>query len=484
MNHAADWWWGVRLSASLFVFGLAAGSSACGGALKARSPSGWVEVRTQHFVVSTDLDELAARDTARTLEETRAALLAVAWPQAKDPPGHTEFVVFARRGRMTRFLPISASGVATRHPSFPSLIVYSPGGAQGVPDVVPHELTHDLSRWFMPVQPVWFSEGLACYLQTVRYAAGQATMGTPPDEILDTLRLYRPTTPNELLAMTAVPQQPVENLAFYGGAWLFTQYLLNQEGARFGKFQAALGRLSDWQTAWSEQFGDVEARLDHDVLEAARRPKYAVVAEPLQPLAFEATSRPLSEAAVHGVFARASMIDGGQDNQLLRTESEAALRADPGEINALASAFYGLPLSAEARSELARKAVTAHPESALAWLMATDTAVGAEGRTQAIAAALRADPFSPGALLRSALNKIELGQAQAALADTRLAIKLGAPNARLFRAHRIALSANGRCEDARRVQMNRVPGFSAAQLQTLSDGSTQAELECAKQLER
>lgn len=467
----------MRFSGWVLVVGLVAGSSACGTS-RARSPSGWVEVRTKHFVVNTDLDEAAAWNTARTLEETRAALLAVAWPEAKDPPGHTEFMVFARRGQLGSFLPTSASGVAARNPSFPPLIMYSPGGAQGIPDIVAHELAHDLSSWFMPVQPFWLSEGLASYLQTVRYDRGQASMGIIPDAFLHPR--YRPAFPTELLSATSVPEQPEENFAFYRGAWLLTQYLLNQHGARFGKFQIALGRLVDWRTAWSEQFRDVEDRFDDDLAEAARRLKYAVVTTTVRPEAFEATSRPLSKAAVHGLFALASRVKGSKDGQTLRTEIEAALRGDPDEISALGASFYGLPLSMEARAELARKAVAAHPESVLAWLMAADAAAGPEARSQAIAAAIRADPFSPGARARSALNKIALGQAKAALADTSLAIRLGAPNVKIFRAHSIALAANGRCEDALSVQMNRGLGVTGALLSTSRYELSQEELDCAQ----
>jgi hypothetical protein len=52
--------------------------------------------------------------------------------------------------------------------------------------VAVHELAHDLSQWFLPLQPAWFAEGLAVYLENKRLdgASGQVVMGEASKESL------------------------------------------------------------------------------------------------------------------------------------------------------------------------------------------------------------------------------------------------------------------------------------------------------------
>ena len=47
----------------------------------------WSELSTRHFHVRTDLAADDADELARRLEETRAVLMTLAWPNAPDPPG-------------------------------------------------------------------------------------------------------------------------------------------------------------------------------------------------------------------------------------------------------------------------------------------------------------------------------------------------------------------------------------------------------------
>src|SRR6187401_1720984 len=117
------------------LLGLALSVSACAGTQ--RGAGSWQEVTTPHFHISTDLEVGSALETAKMLEETRAALLAVAWPGAADPPGRTEMLI-ARSKQLIRFMPALAEGFAIHSTALPPMIVFAPSGTDNIPDVVPH----------------------------------------------------------------------------------------------------------------------------------------------------------------------------------------------------------------------------------------------------------------------------------------------------------------------------------------------------------
>jgi len=64
----------------------------------------WTQIDTLHFSMSTNLDDRAALAMARSLEEARAALLALAWTGARDPRGRTPVVVFARPAEFQHYV--------------------------------------------------------------------------------------------------------------------------------------------------------------------------------------------------------------------------------------------------------------------------------------------------------------------------------------------------------------------------------------------
>ena len=45
--------------------------------------------------------------------------------------------------------------------------------------VLKHELAHAQHGSFLPRNPRWFFEGLACYLETLRYQGGRYVLGEP-----------------------------------------------------------------------------------------------------------------------------------------------------------------------------------------------------------------------------------------------------------------------------------------------------------------
>ena len=440
--------------------------TSCAGGLQARatSPDAWLRLDTPHFSLSTNLAPANAERIARTLEDTRASLLALAWVGARDPRGRTQVVAFARPSEFEHFVDQpTLAGIAVSRPLEERTIAFRPGAEGDVPEVVVHELAHDLSQWFMPLQPPWFAEGLAVYLQNVkldpdtRRAAMGEVSGSSAKWLGETHVLIRAS--KLFAAETSHNQDPAETASFYASSWLLVHYLLNQEPEAFGRFQLALTRLTPWSQAWHEAFPALKLEeLDERVIAYAKQlpsgdPKVAqVLSDKVIVPAFEIQQRRLTAAEAHGVLARLSSSVGAPAGEL---EMRAALDLDPSELNALVAQFRALPADADrARAGIAQQATRAHPESAEAWLLAALVAPPGDARHAALEQARRLSPDHPGVTQLLGEEDVQRGRMQAALDHTWLALRRSPPSPTLLSLRVVALASRQQCEAARTLTSN------------------------------
>ncbi|HVZ31867.1 MAG TPA: hypothetical protein VG963_05545, partial [Polyangiaceae bacterium] len=191
----------------------------------------WIEVVTPHFTLSTDQPEQQARETARELEEVRAALLTLAWTGAHNPPrGRIDVIAFRTPAEFDLYSGQSAQveGLAKTRPGLPRVLAFGPGRERGVPVTIVHEMVHDLSEWFLPIQPPWLAEGLAVYLERTTYdrASGQGMMGTPSRQRVQYLVDQRTFQASEKLFDTthAIDLDLRATEWFYASAWSLVHY--------------------------------------------------------------------------------------------------------------------------------------------------------------------------------------------------------------------------------------------------------------------
>lgn len=421
----------------------------------------WVEVQTAHFTVDSDLPELAAREVARNLEEIRAALIEAAWTGAHDPPrGRIDVVVFRTPGEFDRYSGLSAqaAGVAFSRTGFRRLLSFSPGSENSIPTVVTHELAHDLSQWFLPIQPTWLAEGMATYLETTKYDASthMAVMGEASKSHLQWVTGIRQFTPTAALFATrnSIDLDPRVSASFYASSWLFFYYLMNAESDAFGQFQTRLARLQEWQQAWQELFPGVTPEMFDQRLMAYLKDggKLTTYTTPVSLELAEPKVRTLSSAQMHGVLA---WIANATDRELAEREAEEALSLDPKELRALVIRSQLLDDGADdARLDLAKRATSAHPKSSDAWLLWAKAQAPGDARRAALETAQRLEPEHPGVLTLLADELVRQGRAAEALAYTRLALQRSPLSFDLVRLHLQALVAQRECRDARWLEYN------------------------------
>jgi len=420
----------------------------------------WLEVRSPHFDLYTDLEETAALDMAHALEESRAGLIRVAWRAESDPQGRTEVAVFASEDRFHDYVEDSdTQGVAQSYVGMERLIVtyWDEDRPSGLPRIAVHEIAHDLSHWFTPLQPAWYSEGMATFLEGLQYdrATHRAILGEVPPTMLRVLKTPGRTagsTEQLFDAPQAVHEDAWETSRFYFTSWLLVHYLMNHQGEPFYQFQLDLSTLRHWREAWSHRFAKLgPAELDASLEQYLDGGQFNYVVEQVEVPAFSPRVRTLSAAEGYGISSWIAHRLGSLEHA--EKERDAALALQDNELNALRTRYQGFRGQGQAkqRLELSRQLVQAYPESGEAWLLLAKTGDSTEERSHALTQASRLMPEHPGVLELLAVGAIDAADAPAALKHTELLIRRTTLSMRIAVLHLQALAGSGRCDAARQV---------------------------------
>jgi tetratricopeptide (TPR) repeat protein len=485
------------------------------------TPSGWQELKTAHFTLRTDLDPEPAMRAAVEIERTRAALVAAMWPPVQEVGVEPVDVIVLRDGmEFERYAGRGTNGLYSHLALPPRIVLWgSPdrwevrvGGPRwldlpgnrglspvvrqellahldvvraGSSSVLRHELAHHLAAAVYGRQPIWFSEGQAQFLESLRLSEDgrSATIGLiNPSAWLLYMRV-RSTSVADVLGWQTSGPQPTqgEALGLFGASWQLFQWLFTIRREGLQCYQERLVAAEDPVRSWARCFPDlVPAEMDAVLWDFARRGKPATVAIAVPPTGLRVDVRPLGAADVHLVRAQVALTaaTATQRPELAaeaRIEVDRALESDPANVGALR---LKAPLVAAAeRLAYGRRAVAAHPEDGWGWLLLADALWDSAGpsdeRDRAYRRAVELLPDSPLVLGRGARNLLSLGQRSEALAWADHGVRLAPWNGEVLVVHALALGASGRCREAR-AEAERarkaLPAGAAALTETLDLG--------------
>ena len=425
-----------------------------------RLPDGslaFLEVRSEHFRLRSDLPEAEARKAVVELERVRNAFLVSLFSPDLDAGAPLEVVALADIEEMGEFAPPRTLGFFAQSATGHRMIALSGDDPAGSV-VLRHELGHHLLFLAIPRQPRWFAEGVACYLETTRYdrSRGQWVVGE-----LDQRRLEF-SARNPVSHWDAVlkmgPQymsgNPGRAWAFETHSWLLFHYLANTHPAETEAFLGRLQARMDPVAAFAQSYpGMSEQRIGEGVHAYLNGGKYLQrffsVAEPEVKIAV----RHLSSAETHALRARllaSKMMPGWL--RPARKEVALALAADPGEPEALAVDFEITERPLADHIERARTAVRLHPYDARAALLLAERLPSGGERHLAIERALELSQEDPDALRLGAFDSLAGGRFPEGLDRARRAQRLAATDPRALDVLAAALAANGRCAEASQVE--------------------------------
>jgi Tfp pilus assembly protein PilF len=307
----------------------------------------------------------------------------------------------------------------------------------------------------MPMQPPWYSEGIATFLETITYdrKSGRAEIGEPSKGRNRGARGLNRIPARRLLGVAREPSG--EDLArFEDSAWLLVHYLINKRPRDFARLQAELGRLKTTTEAWPEVFPDLPPeKLDSELDSYGGGGKYAAGELAVSVPAPAIAVRVMTDAEAHAtralLFETAAAPGVAPDHESAKREIAAALEADASNVDALAMRYFWFtPREAPEGADVARRATAAHPDSWLAWLMTANTALDNRAQRTALSKALALEQNQ--AIVLSAFARLNAASArwQEALSFSTKAMHVGERSLTLLGLHMRALAHVGNCHDA------------------------------------
>jgi Flp pilus assembly protein TadD len=269
--HAGSMIRGLRLGLAFEALAILA----CSGALGAGDPNqGWVEVRSAHFVVSTNAGEKDGRRLAGQFEQIRT-LFHSAFGNLRVDPAQSILILAAKNeNTMKMLLPedwevkghVHPAGLYQQGEDKHYVILQLDSAGANPFHALYHEYTHALLHLNFTGLPLWLDEGLAEFYGNSQLGEKESRIGT-----IDETHLYI-LGQNKLLPIETLlnveqgsPHYNEANRAsvFYAESWALVHYLMTDPEAQkrqlLKNFLAAWDKSGNQIEAAQQAFGDLKA---------------------------------------------------------------------------------------------------------------------------------------------------------------------------------------------------------------------------------
>ena len=262
-----------------------------------KSEGAWREIRSEHFVLTTDATGEETRESLADFETTYETLRAILF--AGDPGGARPvyIVLFAHGADLRRFIPpgtIAAFFSALPDdPESKPIMLLETSFSEEARRIFLHEMTHAFVERTFSNTPIWLNEGLAKYFETMRIESDRVVVGNPILEF-SVAANQMPSLPALLAAdskkfYAGRDQHSVEGMyqqsSYYAAAWYLVHMFMHGKSdyrGRFHDFLDALKRREPATAAFRRTFDEGTLdRLAADYLEYLRTDSLAAGFVPL-----------------------------------------------------------------------------------------------------------------------------------------------------------------------------------------------------------
>ncbi len=475
-----------------FAVALAAACSCARAQPVPAARSGFLELKTADYLVETDLPQPAAREAVARMEEVRAALLAASWRPPAETRERLRVVLLASPQRLRQYGNPGMSAFYQPSDLFgePFLILAAEPGSSVV---LTHELAHAQHGAFLPRGPRWFFEGLACYLETLRYDADRDEwiVGEPAADRLDWLDEHPQTDYGRVLSAATsevVSLGGQEGFAFQSASWMLVFYLANERRPQLDEYVGRLARHEDARSAFGAAFPGLDARaLAAEAASYRRKLARGEAGVHLQrvrvahaPAGVQVRALPPGDGEAIG--AELYFLSPGLSRQAAhlgeaRAAADRALRLDPVQPVALAVQL-ALAESGGAAPPLARlrEAAVKRPDDYRAQMLLAFAAGPRrpDERREALLRAARLAPDNAAVLNALAWHDLTHGRAAEAVPIAQKAAELAPARPAVLDTLASALARSSRCAEAASIEERAVELTADGELRRRLLGRLQA----------
>jgi Flp pilus assembly protein TadD len=294
----------------------------------------WIELRTPHYTVYSEVPESEARAIAGELEIFRSTV-AKAAPYLQ-PKESKPTIVFAFRDEVSFALYRKSSGLAS--PQYAGFFMSGSdtdfigvkAALAGVQyTIVYHESIHAFQSQNFPPLPVWLREGQAEYLSNFRVDGATARIGGAQDRLLlGVLRKNPPLPLKQVFGERNVGRYHEEDAVnnFYATSWLLVHYLMHAQGerrARFDSYLEALRKGERQAKADGDAFGFEYASLEEELRAYLKRDSYPPTLVPVDRVPDEGSTSVRSVSRQQALLQLGNLLTHGDAK--LYAEAEAHL---------------------------------------------------------------------------------------------------------------------------------------------------------------
>ena len=445
----------------------------------ARGGTPWREYRTAHFLIDTDAKPSEVQSLVRQLEHMQALLLQGLLGEQIDIPGRVRVLAFADQGDFTEMAGDVYAAYYGQGSFDEPTIVLPLRLLRESPESVAHEVAHHLSFFLFPVQPAWFSEGLAEWVATVASRPNQVRASTGSHIVSGASTVaggMAGSIPFNLVSWLSYDGRPmpIKELFAWNGSetitsgarghlwgWVLYHWLWNHRSKALAEYQKRLADSADPGAAWKQAFpefdpGNPEAmsKLETELDRYRKGGRFAAFK-----VTAEADGR-FTESALSSSDLHLLMLGARRQWPPEKDRSLAARRAilgeavgeDPGN----PAAVY-LQMKALEKVDVAalRAAVNARPADWRGWLLLGQAGDPAE-REAALRKAVQLNPDNATAQNELAWRLATSDRAREALPIANRALDLAPWNAALVDTLAEVAARLGKCSEARQLEKRAV----------------------------
>jgi tetratricopeptide (TPR) repeat protein len=286
----------------------------CGHAAASDHPDTWIEVRSPHFIVASDVGEKRARRIAQQFEQLRGVFHS-SFPAFRADPGQPILIIAVKdEDAMKEWLPqywedkghVHPTGLYAGQEDKHFVLLRLDSTEDNPYHTICHEYAHALLYLNFRSLPLWVNEGLSEFFGNCSIGDKEVRVGEADRVHLRRLKESSLLPVEEMLRIdksSAYYNEKDRATVFYAEAWALVHYLVLDPGARkeeiLQRFLAAWQEPGDQADAARSSLGDVR-RFDAVLGNYASQPSLSVntVANVQEAAADSYAERGLSEAEV------------------------------------------------------------------------------------------------------------------------------------------------------------------------------------------